>query len=125
MEHGQYFDAVVVDAVNDNERGGGNDKLSRVLNAPGPPEQGIIREVPGPVADSPHDPIGRARVLAGDIISDQLEIACRRPRPDNVHAGVEYFSTIRAISSSSAKSPSSAAAIPALILSICQPCNAK
>src|SRR6266567_4688649 len=97
---------------------------SRVFS-PCPPEEGIICEIHRPVSDSSDDPIGGARVFAGDIISDQLEIACRRPRPDNAHAGVEYFSTIRAISSSSAKSPRSAAAIPALILSICQLCNAK
>ena len=60
------------------------------------------------------------RIVARYEGSDRLEIRERGARPTNPQPFAEYFPTTRATSSSLAKSPRSAAAIPASILPICQ-----
>jgi hypothetical protein len=83
VKHSQYLDPILADAVHDDERSGGNDKLAAVGDTTCAAEERIIRQVASPVANSTDDAIGRARIFTSDVISDRFEIASpaesRRP----------------------------------------------
>ena len=67
-----------------------------------------------------HDSLGGDWIVARDKISNRLQIRERGAGPTDPQPFAEYFPTTRSTSSSLAKSPRSAAAIPASILPICQ-----
>ena len=70
-------------------------------------------------ANGGHSPFCGSWIVARDEVPDSLQIRKRGASPTDPQSFAEYLPTTRATSSSLAKSPRSAAAIPASILPIC------
>jgi hypothetical protein len=120
VEDGQNLNVVAKPAIGNNIGRAAYDELSRPGQPARLPEVRMIAQCVDRSDEADHDSSGGDRIVARYEVSDRLELRERGARPTGPRPFAEYFPTTRATSSSLAKSPRSAAAIPASILPICQ-----
>jgi hypothetical protein len=94
VKDSQDFHSLIANAVSHDEARGSDHEFPSVRNPSWASEVRMCRQALGPGDDQLHYPLCAAWVLAGDVISDEIEIASRRPCPDDSHPEIEYLCTI-------------------------------
>ena len=97
-----------------------HDQFARLGQPARSPKVRMIAQCVDGSDETDHELFGGDWIIARDKISNRLQFRECGAGPMDPQPFAEYFPTTRATSSSLAKSPRSAAAIPASIFPICQ-----
>jgi hypothetical protein len=74
VEDRNHFDVAVAYSIDDDIRRTDDDQLACTPDATGPTHLGIVAELLGMHSDLLHDPVGRARIVTCNVVTDFFEV---------------------------------------------------
>lgn len=124
VNDGENLDVVVDDAIWNDIRRFCDHQFADPRDPSGATKMRMIAQPVDRIDDAHDDAVGGVWIVAGDEVADRFQIGQGRSGPPRPQSFAEYFLRTRATSWSSAKSPRSAASIPAPIFPICHALSA-